>query len=205
MRSLHHLFKRLEKCGAIAILLIICQSITPSAWAAIPVATKDSIGNTPEKSPSLCQHSLNQPIALVIDRSGHLNGSKQNYQPELLYGSLESFSQDKIILLVPKGQLLSAADQKALHSKSWGGRFFRFLLLPAIAQEVIENYLQRNTTPLLGETFNNSGDVQVRTIAREICLDLTFGLGAAWGVCDFFGGLIDAVIDRVREYYRTQE
>jgi hypothetical protein len=145
-------------------------------------------------SDSTCENPLKQPIALVMDESANVAWSKGRYEPKLSYGSLAAFPKDKVVILLPDGQTLSEAEWAAISSKGWGTRFFSYLLLPAIAQEVIENYLERNTTPLFQSNLGNSGgssddsaQSQVRSIASDVCINL-----------------VDAVVERVRTYYQER-
>lgn len=107
-------------------------------------------------------------------------------------------------MLLPEGHTLSDQDLAEIEGKGWGRRFFYFMLVPDIASEVIERYLEEKTEPLFGFESSQPSERRFRSIARDVCLDFTFGLGAAWGLCDFFGDLIDQVVNRVWEYYRGQ-
>lgn len=150
-----------------------------------------------------CQQPLNQPVALVIDPSLTPDASQGRYEAQVAYGSLDAFPDAKIVMLVPQGQELSDTDLAAIEGKGWGRNFF-VMLVPAIAQEVIETYLEENTRPVFRSRYSNSGNFQVRSIAREACLNVTWGFGAAWGICDFFGDMIDQVVNEVREYYQRR-
>jgi hypothetical protein len=122
-----------------------------------------------------------------------------NYEPKLGYGSLEQFQDAEVIILMPEGE--ASSQEMTVAQTGWFGRRFFYLLIPTIAEEVVETYLEQNTTPFF-EGNSAAGEWQVRSMARDICLDMTFGLGTAWGICDFFGEMIDQIVNYVREYYQ---
>ena len=150
-------------------------------------------------------YSFNEPIVIVFrDVSQNPEWLQGEFSPKLYRGTLDELDgTEKTIILVPEGKELSDEDLtalKGLRLGRFGRRIFWFWAIPNIAQEVFEALLEENTTSPFDAPPSSVDETEIRTLTREICLDVTLGLGEAWGICDFFGDVADQVIIRLRNF-----
>ena len=158
---------------------------------------------------SACQatQSLKEPIAIVLQHDWpESQWSDKAHQPILTYGDVDEFGENsEVIFLMPAGGELTDDDMAAIKGKGFGRRLFWRFVVPAITREVVESYLDQNTTSFTGSrTPSSVNESQIRFLTREVCLDMTWGFGEAFGICDFFGDLADQVYIRVRRYFQNR-